>query len=384
MEFGSVGIVEKHIGLVGPAENTDVLHFELHALLSLGLDHDDFRPFPPLASQRDPQMGADGSRHLPDEQVDQSEEDDAEQGEDQIRHGRAPSWKRKRCPENPIMSPRLSRVRCGTETDPVDLGAVGRSEVLDPGLAVGPPDQGVAAAHLLEGEHHVGFAGAPDQGPVVADAVASRPPPTRRAQGGISPGTTEGTQVNWPGDTDCEVSKSTVGGPSRRKPASAACSARASSSRRCNRAGIDVEVGGVDGQHVSVGGGRAGLVLKAGQIGLTGDPPRHLRWVDATGEHTAGGSFEEAFETAFEASGETHAGEVTVGGGYERPTTATLCAGLRFPSHYGRVAELADAQDSGSCDRKVVGVQVPPRPHNETYQAGVPSLCGPRRRTMPT
>lgn len=32
---------------------------------------------------------------------------------------------------------------------------------------------------------------------------------------------------------------------------------------------------------------------------------------------------------------------------------------LAFP---GRVAELADAQDSGSCDRKIVGVQVPPRP----------------------
>ena len=28
----------------------------------------------------------------------------------------------------------------------------------------------------------------------------------------------------------------------------------------------------------------------------------------------------------------------------------------------GRVAELADAQDSGSCDREIVGVQVPPRP----------------------
>src|SRR2546423_11664508 len=33
---------------------------------------------------------------------------------------------------------------------------------------------------------------------------------------------------------------------------------------------------------------------------------------------------------------------------------------LDFP--HGRVAELADAQDSGSCVRKDVGVQVPPRP----------------------
>src|SRR5438105_1232045 len=31
----------------------------------------------------------------------------------------------------------------------------------------------------------------------------------------------------------------------------------------------------------------------------------------------------------------------------------------------GRVAELADAQDSGSCGRKDVGVQVPPRPRSK-------------------
>ena len=42
-------------------------------------------------------------------------------------------------------------------------------------------------------------------------------------------------------------------------------------------------------------------------------------------------------------------------------TTATRCPTLRFLGP-GRVAELADAQDSGSCDRKIVGVQVPPRP----------------------
>ena len=35
---------------------------------------------------------------------------------------------------------------------------------------------------------------------------------------------------------------------------------------------------------------------------------------------------------------------------------------LPLPRSLGRVAELADAQDSGSCVRKDVGVQVPPRP----------------------
>ena len=42
----------------------------------------------------------------------------------------------------------------------------------------------------------------------------------------------------------------------------------------------------------------------------------------------------------------------------------------------GRVAELADAQDSGSCVRKDVGVQVPPRP-----QAG--RVAGPRVEGVP-
>ena len=35
--------------------------------------------------------------------------------------------------------------------------------------------------------------------------------------------------------------------------------------------------------------------------------------------------------------------------------------GSRVTSPLARVAELADAQDSGSCARKGVGVQVPPR-----------------------
>ncbi len=34
---------------------------------------------------------------------------------------------------------------------------------------------------------------------------------------------------------------------------------------------------------------------------------------------------------------------------------------LTFSKSLARVAELADAQDSGSCVRKDVGVQIPPR-----------------------
>src|SRR5579864_4722551 len=51
-----------------------------------------------------------------------------------------------------------------------------------------------------------------------------------------------------------------------------------------------------------------------------------------------------------------------------QPFTRSGCSvpsgSLSRPS-LGRVAELADAQDSGSCVRKDVGVQVPPRPPTE-------------------
>src|SRR5438876_6675647 len=44
------------------------------------------------------------------------------------------------------------------------------------------------------------------------------------------------------------------------------------------------------------------------------------------------------------------------------PAETCMSAGTIIRSH-ARVAELADAQDSGSCARKGVGVQVPPRAH---------------------
>jgi flavin reductase len=41
-------------------------------------------------------------------------------------------------------------------------------------------------------------------------------------------------------------------------------------------------------------------------------------------------------------------------------TLARKAGSVMIREPYAKVAELADAQDSGSCDRKVVGVQVPP------------------------
>src|SRR3970282_2560355 len=57
------------------------------------------------------------------------------------------------------------------------------------------------------------------------------------------------------------------------------------------------------------------------------------------------------------------------------PTTGPHGATVRFP-RLGRVAELADAQDSGSCDRKIVGGQVPPRPR--LFQGGATPRVSPR------
>src|SRR3990172_4909121 len=61
------------------------------------------------------------------------------------------------------------RVQGGADSEPVDLGAVGGSEILDPDLIVGAPDQGMAPAHLLERKYHVGVAGSSHQGAIGPD-----------------------------------------------------------------------------------------------------------------------------------------------------------------------------------------------------------------------
>ena len=83
--------------------------------------------------------------------------------------------------------------------------------------------------------------------------------------------------------------------------------------------------------------------------------------MEATGEDTSGDALEKALEAPFQAANHVHPRQVTVStlmGDYRN----TLADGTIRYRISGRVAELADAQDSGSCDRKIVGVQVPPRP----------------------
>ena len=69
----------------------------------------------------------------------------------------------------------------------------------------------------------------------------------------------------------------------------------------------------------------------------------------------------------------------------ERPSVDRVRAATL--SHSGRVAELADAQASGACVRKDVGVQVPPRPRwvaGRPIRTGACSRAGcPRRSRRP-
>ena len=59
-----------------------------------------------------------------------------------------------------------------------------------------------------------------------------------------------------------------------------------------------------------------------------------------------------------------------------RPRVARGRDRLPLPTlSLGRVAELADAQDSGSCVRKDVGVQVPPRPPTDRGPRPTDSTC---------
>ena len=141
---------------------------------------------------------------------------------------------------------------------------------------------------------------------------------------------------------------------------------------------VDVEVGRAHRQHVLVGRCRTRFVPVAAQIGLPCDAPGHFGWMQSPGENAAGGALQEALETSFETACQAHRREVTVGPGTVLPTTGTQGATVRFRLDPGRVAELADAQDSGSCDRKIVGVQVPPRP--PPLQGGPTPLVSPRGR----
>src|SRR6516164_3601603 len=69
----------------------------------------------------------------------------------------------------------------------------------------------------------------------------------------------------------------------------------------------------------------------------------------------------------------------TIGPVPRRPRRGAPLAATTVGRSLGRVAELADAQDSGSCVRKDVRVQVPPRPLTSLTHSGSSESGGARR-----
>jgi CRP/FNR family transcriptional regulator, cyclic AMP receptor protein len=103
-----------------------------------------------------------------------------------------------------------------------------------------------------------------------------------------------------------------------------------------------------------VGHDGAAHAERASGVHLAHDAPADLDRLQAATERLAERALDEPLEPALEAL-ESHRND---GNGVSpillRTALVRCCA-------YARVAELADAQDSGSCARKGVGVQVPPR-----------------------
>ena len=91
---------------------------------------------------------------------------------------------------------------------------------------------------------------------------------------------------------------------------------------------------------------------------LAADSMTDFDWSDAAAKEASDTVFNKSFESSLDGS-QAHGGEASpvpiVGG------CATLCGHVHPVSGHARVAELADAQASGACARKGVGVQVPPR-----------------------
>ena len=102
-------------------------------------------------------------------------------------------------------------------------------------------------------------------------------------------------------------------------------------------------------------------MLKAGEVGLSSQLSGDFRRVKATRKDLSGHAFKETFQAALETADDVQGlrGYGSLGGHADYHNQYRFCT---IPGSIGRVAELADAQDSGSCDRKIVGVQVPPRP----------------------
>src|SRR5690606_25576164 len=92
------GIAEHNIRLFRPSQHRDVGHLDLLPGEIVAPDEEDPAPFAALSANRDAEVRADGAGDLPDEEVDESQEDDLEECEDQVRHPAPPPsgrWRRR-------------------------------------------------------------------------------------------------------------------------------------------------------------------------------------------------------------------------------------------------------------------------------------------------
>ena len=155
-----------------------------------------------------------------------------------------------------------------------------------------------------------------------------------------------------------------------------------------------------------------GRGLEFGEFGLPGQPSSKFRHLETAPEDPPGQTVEGILEPSLQLAGELHCQETVVGHrrfSSRRWNVRASCEAshvsrprLRGPGDgdlrlrpgsgyhsglqtrsvrpglpYGRVAELADAQDSGSCVRKDVGVQVPLRPQRDHRSPPLPAAALP-------
>ena len=220
-------------------------------------------------------------------------------------------------------------------------------------------DLGVVAAHVGVGEHDRRLGQAADRHDRSPSGTRSPVGQHQRAGARRRPGPPACGPSIWnaPVGMLSLSTSSTLTGPMKTYPSSRACSRAArrapgSASRasrrtaRSPRAELDGEVVGHDRA--------APHVDRAVVVHLPHQPPAELDRSQPAAEHAGEGALDHPLEPRSNPFSPMRAA------GYRRWCGRTGCATVR--PLLGRVAELADAQDSGSCVRKDVGVQVPPRP----------------------
>ena len=258
-----------------------------------------------------------------------------------------------------ITSPSLSA--CSCTTTPLTCVPLSRAEVDDLEAVIGPADLGVVARHLGVGERDRAVGEAADADRLVAELRCGRrrgaparrscpaPPPT------IAASTREVADAGASGrhERDLDRALEVVALDSR------PCSRTVSASSRDERV---VEAG--EALEVVVGDSADREVIRRRRCrARRACGPRPSRGTSAAADldglqARCGTPSEPAFDKPLEPCART-AGVPLAMLPMRTPRDGP-CGWYAHLAH-ARVAELADAQDSGSCARKGVGVQVPPR-----------------------